>query len=425
MRRLIEKFEDLERDLVEEGEITEKWISGIRKWWKDWINKAGSVPTRRGAYSYELAMKYLNEGEENISKLRKDLFYSKGAMPNVFSGDRKEDEKTALFFQKHLKKQIYLFDDANEEIEEIRGKLHFAYLAIYVKNSMEYAIRPDMREERWGKSGHLDGLDSYIEMLPEEVKRVDNIVSRKLLGGYSKIVKKTSEFFRSRVLDRADTEFSIGKAKVIVDISKKGDDLKAGVMANREAFVSSTAVKRYTKGLIKAEALIRKAGFGKVWYGNIYVLPESESFEFLGSRTGKVMKAGAYWSPKGDYVVFVMGTKKSDDIAKIMAHELGHRWYYKFMSQGERRRFDSYFGEVSAVTDYGSEKPSEDFAEVFEWYIMGDKLTRDQRERFKEFAIKGHGIKRQEDKDFRIERLQIFAEKIDTFVSFFDSEVAQ
>jgi hypothetical protein len=75
----------------------------------------------------------------------------------------------------------------------------------------------------------------------------------------------------------------------------------------------------------------------------------------------------------------------SDHTSKLIVHELGHRYYYKFMSAADRAEFDSYFGQVSPVTEYGGTHTSEDFADVFAWYVLNMKLNRDQLERFKKF----------------------------------------
>jgi hypothetical protein len=55
------------------------------------------------------------------------------------------------------------------------------------------------------------------------------------------------------------------------------------------------------------------------------------------------------------------------------------------MSMADRAEFDSYFKGVPSVSEYGGTISSEDFAEVFAWYVLNRHLTRDQLERFKKF----------------------------------------
>jgi len=129
----------------------------------------------------------------------------------------------------------------------------------------------------------------------------------------------------------------------------------------------------------KAQALLNKSRLGHLWYGIVYVKPKSSRPNPYGDEFGGV---GGTYSRRGDYVT--VNSEASSFIPKLMIHELGHRYYYKFMSKTDRGNFDRWFGKVPATSTYGSKATVEDFAEVFMDYVIGKKnLDRDQIDRFK------------------------------------------
>jgi hypothetical protein len=147
-------------------------------------------------------------------------------------------------------------------------------------------------------------------------------------------------------------------------------------------------------------------------------------------------RAGTYHS--GPDIIRIMAPPSSH-IIDIIAHELGHRYWYKVMSGGQRARFESLiegdwsklhailinhhllseedfnlyhklfqrvesdhdlsvdekklvdqkFKElgisagVPLVSDYATTRPTEAFAEVFERYVTEKGMTRDQVESFR------------------------------------------
>mgnify|MGYP000558692605 CR=1 FL=1 len=68
---------------------------------------------------------------------------------------------------------------------------------------------------------------------------------------------------------------------------------------------------------------------------------------------------------------------------KLIAHELGHRYYFRFMSQADRARFGILFGDVPAVSEYGGLNAEEDFAEALSAFALGVPAETDgQQERY-------------------------------------------
>ena len=79
-----------------------------------------------------------------------------------------------------------------------------------------------------------------------------------------------------------------------------------------------------------------------------------------------------------------------------IVHELGHRYWAKFMSAEDKHRFEQFFGKAKAASDYGMTNPEEDFCELFAAYVIGREwskaggknLDRYQRQRMEAFLGK-------------------------------------
>lgn len=133
----------------------------------------------------------------------------------------------------------------------------------------------------------------------------------------------------------------------------------------------------------RARALLERKGLGFLWYGQTIVHPTVKSYKF-------VTKDNVQWSAAAHYVIGKDSVESfmahgDNEFARFLVHELGHRFWFKFLTEADRAEFADQFGDVAATTQYGGTSAEEDFAEVFAHYVDGEDLTRDQLERFKKF----------------------------------------
>lgn len=164
----------------------------------------------------------------------------------------------------------------------------------------------------------------------------------------------------------------------------------------------------YAKVMAHAQTLLKQKGFGKLWYGVIFV--ESASFKKLDEASLKAYRELGYQtleSTAGTYhdgsdVVKI--TAPPGGLVKTVVHEMGHRYWYKFMKPEQRARFNGLVKTnpaersrdfpsgpteegvekpVTPVSTYGQSTIEEAFAEVFAHYVMGKDMDRDQLESFK------------------------------------------
>lgn len=158
---------------------------------------------------------------------------------------------------------------------------------------------------------------------------------------------------------------------------------------------------------------LQKTGLDEVWYGPLIYLQgsarefqnlspdEVEAYRKEGYNIKDLSAAGTYQVAKDEIVI----STPALDVAGILAHELGHRYWYKVMTPSQQGRFHDFVqvqhspestefpgGEtdsegrvkpVKPVSPYASTNISEAFAEVFRSYVLGWHLDRDQLESFK------------------------------------------
>jgi len=124
-------------------------------------------------------------------------------------------------------------------------------------------------------------------------------------------------------------EFSFGKMKVVVNDPKS----------------HGGSIPRYVKEIDKAFQLTDRKGFGKLWYGTLFI--ESSSYRNLSPQEIEAYKACGYAnlrSTAGTYMAsndVVTLTLPPDGLAETLIHELGHRFWFKFMGQSQRAKFET------------------------------------------------------------------------------------
>ena len=115
-------------------------------------------------------------------------------------------------------------------------------------------------------------------------------------------------------------EFDLHGMKVVVD----------------DRTVSASEILQYVKYLEAAYEALKRKGFKSAWYGTVLIQCETCGGE---SQYGADLGVGGHYKIGPDTVgVF---SRPSSFIVELMAHELGHRYWYKQMSQAQRAKFES------------------------------------------------------------------------------------
>jgi hypothetical protein len=249
----------------------------------------------------------------------------------------------------------------------------------------------------WVKA--MDPVDQY-RWNPETVwapatKAFDEMM--KLLYSDAKATKEYAEEYNDTTL------FDDSYATV-----EKVFDLNGAKVVIIDDTVDRTDIRNYIKLIDKAHQLLKNKGFGKLWYGVMFVEAKNhkkspEEVE-LASKWGYSSSGDAGEYSYSQDKVYIKN-KPENYVTTIVIHELGHRYWYKFMTPANRARFNSlvqtkatdkyrdypqgptddegYLKPVAPFSDYAGSNIEEAFAEVFEGYVTGQDLNRDQLESFR------------------------------------------
>lgn len=115
------------------------------------------------------------------------------------------------------------------------------------------------------------------------------------------------------------TEFDLNGMKVVVD----------------DATVTEKDHDKYVKYLDIAYQKLKAKKLARAWYGVVYI--ECEDCGGVNKNTGGDV-GGHYNIPKDHVKIF---NRPGPYIVELMAHELGHRYWYKSLKESQRAKFES------------------------------------------------------------------------------------
>lgn len=350
--------------------IDPAWVKGIRAWVKKTFAPKAQYKSTQDILAHLRRLR-----DVDLNRLWEHLFYTKGLLPR--------DADTKSILDKLKDKLAVELKAANALLDEAMDPVSFSVEAM-TPGTLGYRSRPDIREfyERINPTDPETAMRvGFEDRVKEYIPKVEAILSGKLLRAVSAFLEKYADdtpFEQDEIL----LKYDIGNVKLVYD------GVPDPRVINRPEARTPRGLDQYIPYFQTAKALLDRRGFGKLWYGPIFVACPSCGGE---NPHGKQYGVGAHYVPGKDQVVVFLDPKPF--MVELLIHELGHRYYYEFMNQGDRARFDSYFGDVKAVSSYGGSSPEEDFAEVFAHFVLGQDMSRDQIYRFKAFLAKADRVR--------------------------------
>ena len=355
----------------ESTKIDPAWVKGIRAWVKKTF-----APKARYASLADLITHFKSLRDRELERLWEHMAYTKGLLPRGM-------DPSSIFEALRLKVRDEL-KAARELLDDDLSKFQHTLDAM-TPGTRTYDM--DARQgPEWSVLGFYErinpadpfaaALKGYEDVAKETLAKVEDILSGKLLRAITAFLGKYgggSSYDPDEIL----LEYNIGKVKLVYDGEPDRN------LITRPDPADPRGLSDYIPYFKKAKALLDQKGFGDLWYGPIFVgCPKCGGENPLGKHFG----VGAHYMIGPDHVVVYLLPKPF--MVELLIHELGHRYYFKFMDRADRLRFDSFFKEVAAVSQYGGTATEEDFAEVFAHFVLGRDMTRDQIERFKAFLAK-------------------------------------
>jgi len=367
--------------------IDSEYIDTTRKAWKAWM-KSTTRPSynfKPGEWSetwepekrYERglallkqeaghALEILERGKMFLDRLRNDLLINKGLWStgeSPFKASSLQQTKKKVW--QHLDAVRSILGEGESRIESLVGRADPA-MGIFFEPE-------DLSSDR--QFQYL--LNALMDAVTYSAKAADSEISGKMFRHLSKMVKKFGDL---DYIPYEPTELSIGRMKIVFADTPTTERDRRVMKGGREP----TWRSGFISDLKEAFARIQQAKLEHLWYGILYVRPKQLAPE---NSYGVHFGVGATYHRQGDYITLYSDPGR---LAPLILHELGHRYYYKFLSAHDRMNFDRWFGKVKATSTYGATVSAEDFAEVFSDYMARKDLTRDQIDRFKIVLGKTH-----------------------------------
>lgn len=350
----------------EETKIDPAWVKGIRAWVKKTF-----APKPRYDSLDDLIAHFKSLRDRELERLWEHMAYTKGLLPRGMDPSS-VFEAIRLKVRDELKEVRYLLDEDLGKFQHVRdamtpGTRTYTMDGQHILGFYQ-RVNPD--------DPFAAALKGEGDRVQNTLAKVEDILSGKLLRAITSFLGKYgvgSSYDPDEIL----LEFNIGKVKLVYDGEPDRN------LITRPDPADPRGLSDYIPYFQKAKALLDQKGFGDLWYGPIFVgCPKCGGENPLGKNFG----VGAHYFSGPDRIVVYLQPRPF--LVELLVHELGHRYYYKFMDAGDRARFDSYFKGVAAVSEYGGTITEEDFAEVFAHFVLGRDMTRDQIERFKAFLAK-------------------------------------
>ena len=186
------------------------------------------------------------------------------------------------------------------------------------------------KKDQWNKTRMApitELLDDVLEILRKDAARLQEAIQTEehIVDRGGEIDSPTKEVFQ----DPTFKEFEIGHMKVVVTDPKGNGHY----------------IRPYVRLLDIAHQLTAKKGFGNLWYGVLFLesssdykqLSESERASYERSGYHDLKSTAGEFHSGDDHVVIT--APPDDRTIKTIVHELGHRYWFKFMSATQRARF--------------------------------------------------------------------------------------
>jgi len=165
-------------------------------------------------------------------------------------------------------------------------------------------------------------LDKVLVTLRENAKRLDKAIKTEEEMG----MDSTKRVFEEPAFE----EFQYGNIKVVVTDPKMGGNL----------------IRSYIKHFERFYELMKRKGFGKALYGTLFLesaspkqLSEAEQERYAKAGYWGLRTTGGTYSPRKDVVVIT--NAPTERLPYLLAHEYGHRYWFKSMSSAQRAKFDA------------------------------------------------------------------------------------
>ena len=308
--------------------LTKGWLMGVRRGWLSLLN-----PEIKGwddvFRAFDRLLKFVDDLQEQVRYVRRAPTYSYVDVDN-----------------RH-RKLVAAFKKLRDTLSDLRGSArHWYGVATGTSLIPGGSFRQEEGEHMLNlyRTKFHDLLDVHVRTKRQPSKGQYNTTRpghvTELMDDVLALLREdAADLDRSRKLDPEGTEeawgqssfkeFSVGGMKVVITDPK----FRGGL------------IDSYVKVVIRARRALEQKGFGKVWYGNLFIESASpkelskEEQAAYAERGYDIQRAYGFYHASPDTIR--IHESPGEGLLHTIVHELGHRHWFKGMTGTQRSRFES------------------------------------------------------------------------------------
>ena len=324
--------------------LDKAWLMAVKRGWKAMLDQLQMGSKSRIDKTFDAIRAFLNNLDEQIRFVQRATFVNIRKLDPAGQAFDKADEKLREEVTRVENLAFKLIGDMEfaidrylkklRELEQQKGVSSLYKLlpkedldSIVTQDHEDAAIIkhvPEIEETLKAKNYASNIFHDWIQHgWPVERAKIDRRFDAmmKLLYEEAAKLKEMQEKGQEPEDEEVFTSFDLYGMKVIVD----------------DRTVAPIQVKQYIKYLDAAYHMLKAKHLEKVWYGTVFI--RCEACGGYNYNTGRNNDVGGNY-PIGPDVVNIF-SRPSSFIIELMAHELGHRYWFKFMHEGQRGKFES------------------------------------------------------------------------------------
>jgi hypothetical protein len=312
-------------------QIDKEWIASARKGWKAISKVPSSIND-----SFD-AVQFIDNVIAWLDRLTEDLLFIKGMWDAPPTGGYNSLERQLkLETKEHLWQARELLTDLRHIILSTARMMDSTTNDYKMDNGNLYKWYQE-RDPRSPMRAFNAGVRERVALA---MPAVDAVVSKKLLATLTRYFPKVQDDIID--LDGSELSFALGNLKVVFQDFPAHAHERRGPLSTLPLEAESNPrrplPKQYIPHLDRAHKMLQKHGLDFLWYGYLFIRCRSCGGE---NPLGKDFGVGGNYTMSTDEINIFEDPDPHN--TWLMIHELGHRYYFKYMTQADRANFDQYF----------------------------------------------------------------------------------
>jgi hypothetical protein len=328
------------------GKLTKPWLMAVKRGWSAMVASLKIGSRERNEQVFEGLRKFVTNLDEQLRFLHQGhtvltTMEERGKQFEALKTKLLEGIKTLEERANKLRMDGDFFNEryhfaVDRIVQEKGGQKGHGLYSLIPKEEFDHVVTLDSEDAVYVK--HFPEVEESLKQMRHAGKVYDTYVQ----SGFQDDLKKLTRVFDAMM------KVLYEDAKAIKELEDQGQemgdvdtfttfDLYGVKVVVDDATVRPIQVRQYIKYLDEAYSNLKRKGLIKVWYGTFFI--KCQDCGGFNQNTQRWNDVGGNY-PIGPDVVNIF-SRPSSFIVELVTHELGHRYWFKFMNQAQRGKFES------------------------------------------------------------------------------------